>query len=421
MLRYALPTALAAALWTAALAPTGAQDKTDPAKPAGTPKTAPAPQANPTGAPQTAPVTQPAVPAAPPKPSDPNIVGSVGGKNILFMQVAERLRHDSPEGFKQAVAQAIGAKAADQLYGATPQPSVTITTEQAMMMLRDTPNPLVYGTLQKMLQEQALADTAAKENVVATDQQVNDYLAKLLGDLRKQGRIPPGVTDDQFLAQQRVSRPVLMDGLRSRLEIEKLMEKDAKLQTALQQQAAQTAGHPVTTADFLQARHILIATPPTQSANPADNKGADAAALAKANKIAAEVKSGKKTFEAAAKESSDDPGSKVNGGDLGVFVRGTMVPEFTKAAFAAKPGEVVGPVKSQFGYHIIRVDKQGKDLTEQQRRDALNALYQRFEQQNPQLTNSFMNDLMVNRARVVSYMTPPPQPQQPGFPGAQGG
>ena len=103
-----------------------------------------------------------------------------------------------------------------------------------------------------------------------------------------------------------------------------------------------------------------------------------------------------------------------------MFTRGSMVPEFDKAAFAAKPGVIVGPIKSQYGYHLIQVEKLGKDMTPEQRKEALAALYQRAEQQNPQIAQTFMQNLMQKRVQVASYMTPPPQPA-PGFPGAQGG
>lgn len=60
-------------------------------------------------------------------------------------------------------------------------------------------------------------------------------------------------------------------------------------------------------------------------------------------------------FIALAKEYSDDTASKENGGDLGLFGRGQMVPEFEQAAFTAQPGKLVGPVKTNFGYHLIEV------------------------------------------------------------------
>ena len=72
--------------------------------------------------------------------------------------------------------------------------------------------------------------------------------------------------------------------------------------------------------------------------------------------ILADIREGKKTFEDAARESSTCP-SGAKGGDLGSFGRGAMVKEFEDAVFNdPKIGEVIGPVKTQFGYHLIRVD-----------------------------------------------------------------
>ncbi len=73
-----------------------------------------------------------------------------------------------------------------------------------------------------------------------------------------------------------------------------------------------------------------------------------------AAKVAAEIAAGK-TFEEAAKKYSSCP-SKEAGGNLGEFGRGQMVPEFEEAAFALEIGVVSEPVKTQFGYHIIRVN-----------------------------------------------------------------
>ena len=72
------------------------------------------------------------------------------------------------------------------------------------------------------------------------------------------------------------------------------------------------------------------------------------------NDILAKVTSGEMTFEAAAKEFSKCPSGQ-NGGDLGEFGKGQMVPEFEQAAFAAELEQVVGPVQTQFGYHLIKV------------------------------------------------------------------
>ena len=72
-------------------------------------------------------------------------------------------------------------------------------------------------------------------------------------------------------------------------------------------------------------------------------------------KILAEIQNGEKTFEEAAKEYSTCP-SGAKGGDLGTFGRGQMVKEFDEAVFTAEAGKLLGPIKTNFGYHLIRVD-----------------------------------------------------------------
>ena len=99
----------------------------------------------------------------------------------------------------------------------------------------------------------------------------------------------------------------------------------------------------------VQVRHILI-----KSAKGADAK-TDAAAKQKAEDLLKQIKSGA-DFAALAKANSDDPGSKVQGGELGMIQRGVTVPPFEKAAFGLQPGQTSDVVKTDFGYHILQVE-----------------------------------------------------------------
>jgi peptidyl-prolyl cis-trans isomerase C len=74
-----------------------------------------------------------------------------------------------------------------------------------------------------------------------------------------------------------------------------------------------------------------------------------------ANDLLAKIRAGEISFEDAARENSTCPSGK-EGGALGDFGRGQMVPEFDQACFEMEIGEVRGPVKTQFGYHIIRLN-----------------------------------------------------------------
>ena len=98
-----------------------------------------------------------------------------------------------------------------------------------------------------------------------------------------------------------------------------------------------------------QAAHILIAVKP--DASDADK----AAAKKKAEDIAAQAKANPAKFADLAKKYSEDPGSAAQGGDLGSNTRGTMVKAFDDTVFAMKPGEIAGPVQSEFGWHVIRL------------------------------------------------------------------
>ncbi len=75
----------------------------------------------------------------------------------------------------------------------------------------------------------------------------------------------------------------------------------------------------------------------------------------KAKELLEEINSGKITFEQAAKDNSSCPSSQ-NGGNLGEFGKGQMVPEFDKMVFSMNVGEISGPCKTQFGYHLIKLN-----------------------------------------------------------------
>lgn len=135
--------------------------------------------------------------------------------------------------------------------------------------------------------------------------------------------------------------------------IEKVTVEDAEVKAYYEENAAQFV-----TGAQVKAKHILV-----------DDEQA-------AENIAKEIAEGK-SFEDAAKEYSTCP-SKEKGGDLGYFGKGQMVPEFEKAAFEGEIGKVIGPVKTQFGAHLILVE----DKKEEQKMS--------FEQVEAQLYNQLL-------------------------------
>ncbi len=99
-----------------------------------------------------------------------------------------------------------------------------------------------------------------------------------------------------------------------------------------------------------QASHILIAVLPNASAE------SKAQARSKAELLYKQVLQNPADFAQLAKNNSQDPGSAARGGDLGFISRGAMVKPFEDAVFQMKEGEIAGPVETQFGYHIIKLD-----------------------------------------------------------------
>lgn len=107
-----------------------------------------------------------------------------------------------------------------------------------------------------------------------------------------------------------------------------------------------------------KARHILIAFKGSPAAQPGKPELTEEQAKAKADELRAKIVAGA-DFAEIAKNESDDLGSGSRGGDLGSFGKGQMVPEFDKAVFENKVGEVGPVVRTQFGYHIVQVQERG--------------------------------------------------------------
>ena len=202
------------------------------------------------------------------------------------------------------------------------------------------------GVIDQMVGYKLLLQEASARKVIVPDAEVE---AKI-DQVRKQ--FP---SEDLFM-QTLISRNLTLDRMRSdargEIAITRLIETEIADKIALK---------PGQVEDFykqnpdqfkqperVRASHILIRFP----------ENADAAARTQvrtqAQRILKDVKAGK-DFAALAKQHSQDPGSAVNGGDLGFFPQGQMVGPFNDAAFSLKPGAVSDLVETQFGYHIIKV------------------------------------------------------------------
>ena len=368
MSKFTLSALVGAALWAAVLAPVNAQQ---PARP--TPGAAPTPS-----------------PETPRLTGENPVVGSVNSKQIRWLDVIAKLKADSPGDLQKAVADVMGAELADSLFGPRPKAQVTYTRETVLLLLRQKPPAPILQAMQNLIRQSVFEQELAKSRVTLTDRDVNDYINQLLKQARTGGSIPAD-TNRRRLSEitrpdpRNPPQPPAPAGPRPLYLVQKDLEKDN--------------GHAFSPADFVQARHILIKVDDqAPELKPEDKQKRDADALKHIQDIAADIKAGKITFEDAAKKYSDDPSNKEQGGDLGIFTHKMMVPEFEKAAFSMKEGEVSAPIRTSFGYHLIRVEKIGKNTPEADREKLLDKLKQgRF--------NDYVN-LLMSRYTVVNNLQP---------------
>lgn len=189
-----------------------------------------------------------------------------------------------------------------------------------------------------------------------------DRLARLLSETRDVNWVmlplPPAdtapVTDAQITAWYDAHRSEFRKPESVRLEyvvvdgstLPKPASDEAALRQLYQQQIAKYS-----TPEQREVSHILVQV--AANASESEKKAAEA----KARRLAAEARAPGADFAALARANSDDAGSKNKGGDLGWIRKEDMVPAFGTAAFALPAGQISAPVKSEFGWHIIKVSE----------------------------------------------------------------
>jgi peptidyl-prolyl cis-trans isomerase C len=201
---------------------------------------------------------------------------------------------------------------------------------------------------------------AEEHNMTASDKEVDQEISKIKQQVGEQARSSGQDLSDQkayeqALEQNNITEEELREDIRENLPVQKVQEKvtgDAEpSDEEIQKFYEKNKEAQFTTPEQRCARHILF------------NKDQEQ----KAEDVKKELEGGA-DFAELAKEYSQDPGSAEKGGDLGCLGKGETVPEFEEATFGAEQGEIVGPVQTQFGYHIIEVTdvkpKQTRPLSE---------------------------------------------------------
>jgi foldase protein PrsA len=192
-------------------------------------------------------------------------------------------------------------------------------------------SPAARQTLTQLVQQDLIDQYAKDKNVTVSQAEID----KDESDIK--AKYPPGQFEN-ILKQQGLTEQDVQNILRQQLILKKAVAPQVKISDADVKAFYDKNHAQFDKPEQVRARHILVAD---------QNKAKD---------ILAALKSGGK-WDALAKQYSTDPSTKDKGGELGFFGRGQMVPQFQDAAFGAKVGQIVGPVKSPFGYHVIQVEE----------------------------------------------------------------
>ena len=276
----------------------------------------PAPEAAATPAqPAAAPVPAEAQPAAESKPLElPEVVATVNGTDISRAQLQDIFN---------AAVQSSGMKVAD------------LSTAQQLGGYTQLLNDLI--------DRQLLLSAASKEEV--SNEDVEAEIKKF------KSQFPDEAIFEAQMKQAGMSNEKLQNDVREELKIRRWMESQIK--TPEISEADAKSFYESNLKEFEQpetvkASHILFMVDADAPADVVKQKEEAA------KKAAARAKNGE-DFTALAKELSEEPGASESGGDLGFFPKDRMVPEFANAAFAQNLNDIGEPVKTQFGWHVIKV------------------------------------------------------------------
>ncbi|MFC5649062.1 peptidylprolyl isomerase [Paenibacillus solisilvae] len=225
-------------------------------------------------------------------------------------------------------------------------------------------------TLDNLIQDELITQEADKAGIKVTDADVDKEIESV------KGRFPSEAEFEAALQQAGMTLEDLKKQTPMQLRIRKILEPqvvdkvtEADMKTYFDENKAS-----FNTPLQVRASHILVATEK------------------EANDILKELKAGG-DFAAIAKAKSTDTGSKESGGDLGFFGAGAMDPAFEKAAFALKKDELSAPVKSTYGYHIIKVTdrKEAKTATYDEEKSKIKDLL--ISQKVSELSQTWLADL----------------------------
>lgn len=236
------------------------------------------------------------------------------------------------------------------------------------------------STLGDLLNQKMIEQAASKEKVSLSQAEIQNQINDSLKRMNM-------TSVDQLLNQYKITYDRFLSGTKISALAQKIVQRQVNVTDAEY-------------AEWMKARHILIRFPQDIT----DKAKQEEAAKTKIDAIAARLKNGE-DFAKVATEVSEDPGSAKMGGDLGWFTRGRMVQEFEKAAFDLKAGQVSEPVKTFYGYHIIKAEKLGRDATPAEKIELKKMI---LDKKVPMEMGKWFQELQ-GKAKIDNMLMPPPE------------
>lgn len=254
------------------------------------------------------------------------VVAKVDGEEIMFADLQQRL---------QAV-----------MGNIPPNIPPEVIQQQIPKIMTEALN----GIMVERLVEKAVED----EDITVSSEEVDEQLEQI------RTQIPEGQDLEELLASQNTTLETLKERIESELAANKLIEQNVEFEDDVTEEEIkefyENNPQQFVKPELVAASHILIGF------EEDDDDAAKEAKLDKIKELRAKIIAEDITFEEAALDNSTCPSAQ-QGGSLGSFKRGQMVPAFEEVAFTQELGELSEPVETEFGYHIIKVSERSEEQT----------------------------------------------------------